>query len=536
MTRALLATLTAALVLPATAHADLRAYGPDRKLAPGARPAGGARTLELVAPRDGFASGQISVRGGGGTVAWTPGSSPELPRRTTLALVARTQVAGRQTPDPLPPLAGPVAAPAVVYVRVSTHGLAAGTYRGRLGIGAESIPVSLTVARWSLPPRHAGFRTLFQLQPQSYFSAVGGMPSLAAARATNTALFRLLADYRIAPGDWGYGTPAPGKGYVDGPSWQSQRATRMREQSALGFNTLRVPLSNQRHVGPLLGRVSPREPETWSPWLALVRPFWLTNGLAGRAVAYTWDEPGPGQYALLAQQGRSLAAGFPEAKLLATMTPAPGNHALRDGGPDDVDVWAVLSRRFYGSFNRPRASYALVDALRRRTDKEVWSVTYRGVAGSPGYSATEPLTNVRLFFAWNALERTRGTLYAQGMVTYHGRDPWQALPGHGESVLIYPGRPEPVSSLRLEAIRDGIQDANVLAAYSARFGRPALVRLLARNGLFRARGGRLLLGCTRGCDLRTGTKFSWPVWQRDERRASAGLERARRAALAAVSR
>src|SRR5436853_2415604 len=47
-----------------------------------------------------------------------------------------------------------------------------------------------------------------------------------------------------------------------------------------------------------------------------------------------------------------------------------------------------------------------------------------------------------------------------------------------------------VSSLRLEAIRDGIQDANLFEAYRSRFGRARLVSLLASNGLFSARGGR----------------------------------------------
>src|SRR4051794_33396585 len=102
MVRGLLVALAAALAAPAAAHADLVAYAPDRKLAPGARPAGGAAALALVAPREGYATGQVSVRGSGGVVAWAPGSSPELPRRTTLALVARTLVLGRATPDPLP--------------------------------------------------------------------------------------------------------------------------------------------------------------------------------------------------------------------------------------------------------------------------------------------------------------------------------------------------------------------------------------------------------------------------------------------------
>ena len=48
--------------------------------------------------RDGYAAGQLSLRGAGGVVAWAPGSSPVLPQRTSLALVARTRVRGRLVP------------------------------------------------------------------------------------------------------------------------------------------------------------------------------------------------------------------------------------------------------------------------------------------------------------------------------------------------------------------------------------------------------------------------------------------------------
>ena len=155
--------------------------------------------------------------------------------------------------------------------------------------------------------------------------------------------------------------------------------------------------------------------------------------------------------------------------------------------------------------------------------------------GTPGFDATEPLTDVRMFFAWNALEGTAGTLYSDGLARYQGRDPWRALPGDGQSVFLYPGtraRPAPVPSLRLEALRDGIQDADLFLAYARVYGRAGLVRLLAQNGLFRASAkGALQLGCISGCELRTTTKYAWPVWQHDEAAASAGLLRARTQAL-----
>jgi len=40
----------------------------------------------------------------------------------------------------------------------------------------------------------------------------------------------------------------------------------------------------------------------------------------------------------------------------------------------------------------------------------------------------------------------------------------------------------------------------------------------------------------RGCPRWAPTKFAFPLWQKDERRASAGLERARTAALLTLSR
>lgn len=529
----------ACLVAPAPAGAGLSAFPAERRIEPGMGTQGGAPTLVLEAPREGFAAGQLLVGGTGGPVGWERGSSPELVRRTVLTTVARTRVRGRLVADPLPPLTGAAPRGSVVFVRVSTEGLAAGVYTGALRVGPDAIPVALRVSTWALPPRTAGFRTLFLVQPQAYFAAVDPARPLEAARASNGPLFELLARYRISPGDWGYGTPGP-RGYTDGPSWQSRRGSLMREQAELGFSALRVPLSTQRSPASWTGGISPLEPARWAPWLSAVRPFWLRHGFAERAVAWTFDEPGRRHTGLVAAQARALHAGFPEAKLLVTATPGRGNALLRDGGADDIDVWAVLSRRFYGTFRAPRKAERHIRALASATGsgKEVWSYTYHGVPGSPGFDATEPLTGIRLFFVWNALAGTRGTLYADGLARYLGRDPWRSLPGDGQSVFVYPGtraRPEPVSSLRLEAIRDGIQDANLFTAYAARFGRPALVRLTARHGLFAAREGRLLLGCTAGCDLWAPRKFAWPVWQRNERLAARGLERARSTALRALS-
>jgi hypothetical protein len=531
--RRLTVCLLALALAPAAAppaSAQLTAYGADRKLSPGALPQGGAEALTMLAPIGGFADGQIAVpAGSGGDIAWDPVSDGNLVARATLLKVARTRVRGKLVPDPLAPVGPKIVGPAVLFVRISTDGLESGVYGAVLRIGQETMPLWLNVSSWEMPPREQGFRTMFLIQPQSYFQAIDRDHPVPVARKANRALFDLLASYRIAPGDWGYANPTP-NGYTTGQQWQQRKAALMRIEAGFGFNTMRLPLSTQKQAsGRWLGGAAPDEPETWQSWLDLVSPFWLENNWTDRAVAYTWDEPGRRAWPLLARQALAVHTGFPEAQLMTTASPSDVNRSLWDGGTDDVDIWSVLCRRFYGVYDHPLDGYRLIQAA-RAAGKEIWSYTYHGVPGSPGYDATEPLTDIRLFFAWNALEETAGTFYADNLVAYKGHDPWHSLPGDGQSVFIYPGPasdPVPRSSLRLEALRDGIQDANVFESYALAYGREALIELLGRHGLFAVSGGRLLLGCTSGCDRVASTRYSFPIWQRNAYRASSGLAAAR---------
>ena len=68
----------------------------------------------------------------------------------------------------------------------------------------------------------------------------------------------------------------------------------------------------------------------------------------------------------------------------------------------------------------------------------------------------------------------------------------------------------------------------------AQHGREALLAILARERIFSIRGGRLLLGCTSGCDLRTATKYAWPRYRHDAGTARA-LDRVHTALLAALA-
>ena len=192
----------------------------------------------------------------------------------------------------------------------------------------------------------------------------------------------------------------------------------------------------------------------------------------------------------------------------------PNRYLWDNKGGDDVDIWAVLSRRYYGRYNDPHGNLALIGQA-RKAGKMVWSSTYTGVDGSPGYSAAEPLSDPRVFLLWNALEGIQGTLYAQGLTSYTKGNPLDAVAANGESVLVYPGADGPVASARLEQIRDGIEDWDVLDLVRRKRGLAGVRTILADAGLFSATPDRVELACTVGCELHGSTAYSWPQWSHD---------------------
>jgi hypothetical protein len=161
----------------------------------------------------------------------------------------------------------------------------------------------------------------------------------------------------------------------------------------------------------------------------------------------------------------------------------------------------------------------------------VWTYTYPHL-GVPGFDASEPLYDPQLFLLWGALENVRGVLYGEGTTNYQG-DPFQSVAQDGASVLLYPGKSEPAPSARLEQIRDGIEDWDILNVVRQKHGAGAVSRILSH--LFSVGSGGVNLGCTVGCPLHTSTTFSWPTWSHDGS-TPGKIEQAKLAALRAASR
>ena len=171
----------------------------------------------------------------------------------------------------------------------------------------------------------------------------------------------------------------------------------------------------------------------------------------------------------------------------------------QQGGNDDVDIWTAVAHRFYGSFTGPaqakqgasreRQLYAPITKAHKR-GKQIWTYQYEGVPGTPGFTAVDPLYGPRMFMLWNALEGTQGMLYGQGNDDVRPGNPLHALNKDGAFVLIYPGATQPIPSARLEQVRDGIEDWEILNIVRNKRGAAAVRTLLGGAGPLLARTRR----------------------------------------------
>ena len=306
-----------------------------------------------------------------------------------------------------------------------------------------------------------------------------------------------------------------------------------------------IPISNNRSSPKTyVGGRSPFKPQVWCSYLRSVHGFWQKHGWLGSyPYLYGMDEPGASRFRVVAKQARVTHACFPGSHVLVTGMPTAQNHFLWNGGSDDVDAWVVLASRYYGEYTNPSLSrrgishadqeLRLINSARRH-HKQIWTYTYDASSHStPGFAATEPASDPRVFADWAALEGITGLLYGEGTTTYAKGNPLASIDkAKGSFVLLYPGRDGPIASARLEVLREGIEDWEILNVVRHKHG-PATVRKLLSE-LFSTSSNGAKLGCTIGCALKTSTPYSWPTWSHDSGTART-VEQMRVAALHAAS-
>jgi hypothetical protein len=433
------------------------------------------------------------------------------------------------------------------------YGTVPGTYTGSVVVNANenrtTVPIGVTVSPLTLPQTNqasGSLLTAFNFSPQSYGAKVNALyrvtPTISLPK-----LFSFFSSYRLSPNNWGYGNPSKASGYSSNRRWWLDKAGEM--VAAAGqpsqFASMWIPVSNNRWApSTYVGGQSPFKPQKWCGYLRSVHGFWQKHGWLN-SYAYLWgiDEPGLTRFKIVQKQAAVTHSCFAGGHVIVTGRPTAENRFLWNGGNDDVDAWVVLASRYYGQYTNPSQSrngvshatqnLKLINAVRHR-GKQIWAYTYDARSHStPGFTATEPLADPRAFVDWAAMEGITGLLYGQGTTTYSKGNPLDSNDkGNGSFVLVYPGRNGPIASARLEVLREGIEDWEILNVVRKKHGNATVTRLL--SGLFSTSGAGAKLGCTIGCQLKTSTPYSWPTWSNDTS-TPGKIAQMRAAALSAAS-
>ena len=529
--------------------------------ASGPLPPGGTSKIRLNAARNEVEDAVIAVAGATSVAVNVDGSSL-APLTVRLFWGHYVLFGAKPIPDALMPWDGirrSVEKPnQPIWVQVSVPtGTAPGIYKGSVIVTADdkqtAIPLAVKVFNAALPPpgQAAGsLLTLFNFSAQTYLNTVDSLYGLRANDsflAANEQLYGFLSRYRISPASWGYGDPKSASGYTTSSRWWLDAAHNMAEQMAAseGFAGMWVPISNNRWAPRnYVGGLSPSAPESWCAYLGAVRSFWQAHGWLNGTLpfVYGWDEGNFAQQRIVARQVAAVHRCFPEAKVMMTGNPSPsGKNRFLLNGNSRLDIWTVLANRFYGEFTVPEKQKAgksrarkWYDAIEkaRASGSMIWSYNDWG-AGAPRFLATEPLSDSPMLILWTALEDVQGILYGENMTAYQRGNPLGAVSRQGAYVLMYPSPGSPIASARLEEIRDGIEDWEILDIVRHKRGQAAVRGILGAAGLFSATRAGVKLACSVGCELKGPYTDSWPIWSHDLTTARK-IERAKLAALLAV--
>lgn len=505
--------------------------------ATGAPPARGAASVALTMPVGGVDDSTILVRNAQKIAIAS--TTIDAPLDLKLMFAHFVSVKGKAVPDALLPWDGSLRSSEKpnqpVWVQVTVpYGTAAGAYTGSIALVADgnrtTIPISVTVAPVTLPRTNqsaGSLLTAFNLAPQSYGGKVNDLYGVTPPTSLPE-LFRFFASYRLSPNNWGYGNPNKPSGYTGDRRWWLDKSGQMTAAAGdpAQFASMWIPISSNRWApSTYVGGQSPFKPQTWCSYLKSVHGFWQKHDWLG-AYQYLWgmDEPGLTRFKVVQKQAAITHKCWSGSHVIVTGRPTPETRFLWNGGKDDVDTWVVLASRYYGEYTNPSQSrkgksnatafLKLINAARHK-GKQIWTYTYGANSHStPGLTTAEPLAATRVVVDWAALEGITGLLYGQGTTSYSKGNPLVSNDrDDGGYVLIYPGRDAPIPSARLEVLREGIEDWEILNVVRQKHGSKAVTKLLA--GLFSTSGVGAKLGCTIGCQLKTATPYSWPTWSHD---------------------
>ncbi len=255
-----------------------------------------------------------------------------------------------------------------------------------------------------------------------------------------------------------------------------------------GFTSVRVP----ENVVPSYMR-NPFYPGGYRPrpeairYLRSMRAGLAANGHLSKAYFYAVDEPSGSKRGFITAYARLVHTYAPGVKFMVT-APAP-NFSYRPVA--GVDTYVQRLHFYYRDFGR------WVRPI-RRSGRQVWIYSHAGafIGQAPNYVIDAPYTNTRAM-GWFAYHTDAAGLFYFSVNAWRpnngspaARDPYRdplSFRGryrmNGDGTLVYPGYypaqglwvqgAPPVASLRLEALRSGLEDYEYLRQYEKRYGRAA---------------------------------------------------------------
>jgi hypothetical protein len=507
-----LITLTAALLLvwAASAHASVWVIPAMSRAYPTSKP-GAHQSIAIDAAGNEYQGVQVCLRGGQRTVrlSWSADSDPVIVGNAKLFRVYYVKVTRPTTnlgsrpgwyPDPLVPrdFGASMSVPGSVnpgpttpfYILVHVpYGTPAGTYTATLHVenGAEVKDVPFSLRVWNFGWTELGTRSAFATSFKFLQASVAGHVKMNAdnKRRLLVAFYGMMHEHGIAPSMLGVVPSVSSSGHVAAGAFANTISPYL-DAGGVGLPDTQLPWVNWFPWSR--GGYSPGAAKL-DTYLTEMARLYQSRGWQDKAYTYILDETTTTSQERLAEKyarvvHRASARSGYRLRFLLTDDPRPTNlGGVKHANTflyNDVDIWAL---RYYYFFGR-------IPAVRERQSagKKIWWYTYTNasVRRIPAFVIDKPHIDER---TWGWLMEQWGV---EGILNWGfdrwgdartgrgWRDPYRYplslvrgnVRSNGCTCLVYPGYypryglkdpyAAPVSSLRLEALRDGLEEREYL--------------------------------------------------------------------------
>ena len=520
-------TLTAALLLvwAAAAQASVWVIPAMARAYPASKPKT-TQTIVLDAARNEYQGVQVCLRGSQRDVrfTWGTGSDPLIVDNAKLfrvfyvkvttptsnlgshpgwypdplvprAFGASEKVPGRYNPGPTTPFYILVHVPLDTPARVEPY-----TATLHIDNGGEVVDIPVSLRVWNFGWTEISTRSAFGVSVRFLERSVAGHMRMNADNKVRllSAFYGMMHQHGIAPSMLGVVPSVSSSGHVAAGAFANKVAPFL-DANGVGLGDTQLPWVSwfpwsRGSYSPDAGKLG--------TYLTEMARMYKSRGWEDKAYTYILDETTRTSEERLAERyaravhKASAKSGY-RLRFLLTDDPRPSNlggvkHANTFLN-DDVDVWAL---RYYYFFGR-------IPAVRDRqaAGQKIWWYTYTNAAVRriPAFVIDKPHIDQR---AWGWLMERWGV---EGILNWGfnrwgnartgkgWRDPYRyplsfvrgKVRSNGCTCLVYPGfypryglndpYAAPVSSLRLEALRDGLEDREYLRIAKTFPGGPALV-------------------------------------------------------------